>query len=152
MHYFLAMKRIGTTICGLALAFTIGLSSCATTDTSSTTWTDPNAGAPQWARPGRVEAVQEVVQHTEGNPVGGAIAGTVIGGLLFGGRGPAAVAGAAGGAAVGASASQGSSETRQYRVWVRFYDGGQQMFVYPNYSPFRPGENVVLTPQGLARG
>ena len=151
MHYFLGMKRIGTTACGLALAFTIGLSSCATTTTSSTTWTDPNAGA-EWARPGRVEAVQEVVQHTEGNPVGGAIAGAVIGGLLFGGRGPAAVAGAAGGAAVGASASQGSSDVRHYRVWVRFYDGGQQMFIYPNYSPFQPGENVVLTPQGLARG
>ena len=64
------MKRMGTTICGLALVFTIGLTSCATTDTSTTTWTDPNAAA-QWARPGRVEAVQEVVQRTEGNPVGG---------------------------------------------------------------------------------
>jgi hypothetical protein len=26
------------------------------------------------------------------------------------------------------------------------------MFVYGGYSPFRPGERVVLTPQGLARG
>ncbi len=139
-------------MCSLALVFALGLASCATTDTTSTTWTDPYAANGQWTRPGRVEAVQEVVQHVQGNPAGGAVAGAVIGGLLFGGRGPAALAGAAGGAAVGAAASQGSGETRQYRVWVRYYDGGQQMFVYPNYSPFRPGENVVLTPQGLARG
>ena len=75
----------------------------------------------------------------------------MIGGFLFGGRGPGALVGAAGGAAVGASASQGSSETRNFQVLVRFDDGAYGMFVYGGYSPFAPGEAVVLTPRGLAR-
>jgi len=125
--------------------------SCATTSTTSTTWVEPGP-SDNWARPGRVESVQEVVQHVEGNPAGGAIAGALIGGLLFGGRGPDRVFGAATGAAIGAAASQGSAETRTYQVLVHFYDGAYGMFVYRDYSPFRPGETVVLTPQGLARG
>jgi len=125
--------------------------SCATTSTTSTTWVEPGP-SDNWARPGRVESVQEVVQHVEGNPAGGAIAGALIGGLLFGGRGPDRVFGAATGAAIGAAASQGSAETRTYQVLVHFYDGAYGRFVYRDYSPFRPGETVVLTPQGLARG
>ena len=119
--------------------------SCATT----TTWVEPAGGA--WARPGRVESVQAVVRRTEGNPAGGALAGALIGGFLFGGRGPGALIGAAGGAAVGAAASQGSYEDRTYQVLVHFDDGGYGMFVYRGYSPFRPSDPVVLTPQGLAR-
>ena len=124
---------------------------CYGTTTTATTWTDPNA--PGYAyRYGQVESVQEVVQRTQGNPAGGAIAGALIGGFLFGGRGPGALVGAAGGAAVGAAASSGGSEARSYQVLVRFDDGNSGMFVYGGYSPFRPGERVVLTPQGLARG
>jgi outer membrane lipoprotein SlyB len=122
---------------------------CATTSTSSTTWVAPPG--PGWARPGRVESVQEIVRRVEGNPAGGALAGALIGGFLFGGRGPGALIGAAGGAAVGAAASQGGSETRTYQVLVRFDDGGYGMFVYGGFPPFRPGEIVVLTPQGLGR-
>jgi len=123
--------------------------SCATTTTTSTTWTDGDlAGGPP--RPGHVESVQEIVQRTQGNPVGGALVGALIGGVLFG-RGPARLIGAAGGAAVGAGASQGYAESRSYHVLVRFDDGAYGMFVYGGYSPFRPGELVVLTPQGLAR-
>ncbi|HVZ89186.1 MAG TPA: hypothetical protein VHG72_19620, partial [Polyangia bacterium] len=59
--------------------------------------------------------------------------------------------GAAGGAAVGAAASQGASEQRTYQVVVRFDDGAYGEFVYAGYSPFRPGERVVVTPNGLAR-
>jgi outer membrane lipoprotein SlyB len=99
-----------------------------------------------------VQSVREVVQRTEGNPAGGAIAGALIGAFLFGGHGPEALAGAAGGAAVGAAASQGSSESRTYEVLVRFDDGAYGTFVYAGYSPFRPGERVLLTQQGLARG
>jgi outer membrane lipoprotein SlyB len=121
---------------------------CATTTTSSTTWVDPAAPV-SWARTGRVESVQEIVQHVEGNPAGGALAGALIGGFLFRGRGPATLIGAAGGAAVGAAASQGSAETRTYQVLVRFDDGAYGMFAYRGYSPFRPGEPVALTPQGL---
>ena len=125
--------------------------SCATTSSSSTVWTEPAPG-PAWARPGHVEWVREIVHRQEGNPVGGAVAGALIGGLLFGGRGPSAVVGAAGGAAVGAAASQGTYEQRSYEVLVRFDDGTTGMFVYARYSPFRPGERVVLTQQGLMRG
>jgi outer membrane lipoprotein SlyB len=122
---------------------------CATTATSSTTWTAPG-GPGGWARAGTVESVQEIVRRVEGNPAGGALAGALIGGFLFGGRGPATLIGAAGGAAIGAAASQGASETRTYQVLVRFEDGAHGLFVYGGYSPFRPGQAVVLTPSGLA--
>jgi outer membrane lipoprotein SlyB len=137
----------------LHLAFLLLLTlstACAVTTTSRTTWTNPSAAG--YGRAGAVDAVQETVQRTEGNPAGGAVAGALIGGFLFGGgRGPSAVAGAAGGAAVGAAASQGSGEQRTYEVVVRFDDGGFGTFAYAGYSPFRPGERVVVTPEGLAR-
>jgi outer membrane lipoprotein SlyB len=121
---------------------------CSTTTTYST-WSESSAMG-NWARPGHVESVREIVQRREGNPAGGALAGALIGGFLFGGRGPGALIGAAGGAAVGAAASQGSSETRTYQVLVRFDDGTYGMFVYANYPYFSPGQPVVLTAQGLA--
>lgn len=124
---------------------------CATTTTTTATWTDPAAVG--YGRAGWVESVRVIVQLTQGNPGAGAVAGALIGGLLFGGgRGPAAVAGAVGGAAVGAAASQGTAEQRTYEVIVRFDDGGYGTFVYGGYSPFRPGERVVVTPGGLALG
>jgi outer membrane lipoprotein SlyB len=123
---------------------------CATTTTTRTTWTDPSVAG--YGRAGSVQAVQEIVQRTEGNPGAGAVAGALVGGLVFGGgRGPAAVAGAVGGAAVGAAASSGSSEERTYQVVVRFDDGGYGEFVYAGFSPFRPGERVAVTAGGLAR-
>lgn len=134
----------------IAILSLIASLSCATTTTSSTTWVDPAAGG-NWARAGRVESVQEIVQRVEGNPAGGALAGALIGGFLFRGRGPASLFGAVAGASIGAAASQGSAETRTYQVLVHFDDGAYGMFVYRGYSPFRPGEAVVLTPQGLAR-
>src|SRR5689334_5952027 len=78
------------------LALVVASFGCATTTTTSTTWVDPNAGA-SWARQGRVESVQEVVQRVQGNPAAGALAGALIGGLLFRGHGPASLFGAAGG-------------------------------------------------------
>ena len=135
----------------LALLLLVALSpACATTTTTSTTWTDPNAAG--YGRAGSVESVQEIVQRTQGNPTAGAGAGALVGGLVFGGgRGPAAIAGAAGGAAIGAAASQGTTEQRTYQVVVRFDDGGYGEFVYAGFSPFRPGERVVVAPGGLAR-
>jgi outer membrane lipoprotein SlyB len=120
--------------------------------TTTTTWSDPSAPG-YWYRRGQVESVQEMVRRTEGNPAGGALLGALIGGFLFGGRGPGAVMGAIGGAEVGAAASQGGSESRTYQVLVHFDDATYGMFAYGGYAPpFRPGERVVLTPQGLARG
>jgi outer membrane lipoprotein SlyB len=132
------------------LFLVLASSACATTETSSATWVDPNA-AGNWARTGTVESVQEIVRRVQGNPAGGALAGALIGGFLFGGRGPGALIGAVEGAAIGASASQGSAETRTYQVLVRFDDGTYGMFVFGGGSPFRPGDPVVLTPGGLAR-
>ena len=80
---------------------------------------------------------------------GGAIAGAILGGILGGGRGPSALVGAAGGVAIGAAASEGQGETRFYDVAVQFRPGTQQVFRYPDYAPFQPGERVVQTPQGL---
>jgi hypothetical protein len=60
--------------------------------------------------------------------------------------------GRVGGAAVGAAASQGSAERRTYQVLVRFDDGSYGTFAYGGYAPFRPGDAVLPTPQGLARG
>lgn len=122
---------------------------CATRTTSATTWTAAPPAA-TWARPGYVESVSEIVERIEGNPAGGALAGALIGGFLFGGHGHASLFGAATGAAVGAATSHGVAESRRYQVMVRFYDGSSGMFVYRGYSPFRPGQPVVLTPQGLA--
>src|SRR5580765_3492333 len=135
MHFEPAMVMRTRSLTALLLILSV---SCATTSTTSTTWVDPGPGG-NWARPGRVESVQEVVERVEGNPAGGAIAGALIGGLLFGGRGPDRLFGAAAGAGIGAAASQGSAEVRTYQVLVHFYDGGYGRFVYRDYSPFRPG-------------
>jgi outer membrane lipoprotein SlyB len=124
------------------------MSACATTTTTSTTWGDPQDN---WVRYGQVAWVREYIQHEHGDPAGGAIAGAIIGGILGGGRGPGALMGAVGGAAIGAAASQGSSESRFYDVAIQFQDGRTQIFRYQGYPPFNPGENVVQTPQGLAR-
>lgn len=135
----------------LLLSVLTASASCYTTSAETRAWVAPPPGT-EWARPGHVESVQEVIEHVQGNPAGGALAGALIGGFLFHGHGPATLFGAATGAAVGAAASQGSAERRHYQVLVRFDDdGGFGMFVYRDYSPFRPGDTVVLTPRGLAR-
>jgi outer membrane lipoprotein SlyB len=142
--------RLPRIVCAL-LALAAFAPACATTTTSSTTWTaQPGPG---WARPGRVESVTEMTRRVQGDPIGGAVAGALIGGFLFGGgRGPGTLFGAAAGAAVGASASQGASESRTYHVAVRFDDGEYGVFVYAAPPPFRPGDRIVLTDRGLAPG
>ena len=129
----------------LAVVIAATTVACATTTTSST-WIPPGG---DWTRPGTVESVQEIVQRVEGQPGLGAIAGALIGGFLFHGNGPATLFGAATGAAVGAAASQGSAEYRTYQVLVRFDDGSRGLFVFRDYTPFRPGTRVELSPQGL---
>ena len=142
------MVMMKSTLMAAIVAATFGIG-CATTTSSSTTWTAP-PGPGGWARAGTVESVQEIVRRVDGNPAGGALAGALIGGVLVGGRGPGALIGAAGGAAIGAAASQGTAETRTYQVLVRFDDGAHGLFVYAAYAPFHPGQAVILTPNGLA--
>jgi outer membrane lipoprotein SlyB len=150
----------------MALLPALALSACATTTTSTRTWDDP--GGNDWARVGHVESIRETVRRQEGNPGAGAVAGAFLG-SIFGsaigghthydrwgnayrsGSAAGAVIGAIGGAAVGAAASQGGQEERWYEVYVRFDDGALESFVYGADLPFRPGDAVVQTPQGLAR-
>ena len=130
----------------LMLLFTLTAGGCVATTTTATTY---GPGQQEWGRPGSVAWVREVVHRQVGDPAGGALAGAIIGGILGGGRGGGAIIGAIGGAVVGASVSQGSSESRVYQVAVKFDDGGFEVFGYQGYSPFAPGQPVVLTPQGL---
>jgi outer membrane lipoprotein SlyB len=119
---------------------------CATTSTYSTESTDEYS-----PREGRVESVRQIVHRVEGNPAGGAAAGALIGAVLFGGRGPRTLFGAAAGAATGAALSQGSYETRDYEVVVRFDNGARGVFTYRDYSPFAPGDRIALGPDGPRR-
>ena len=49
--------------------------------------------------------------------------------------------------------SNGSSEIRHYEVMVRFDDGGYQLFSFDGNAPmYRPGQLVLLTPDGLSVG
>jgi outer membrane lipoprotein SlyB len=141
------------------------LSGCVTATTTTRTWGESQPAQPQ-ARYGRVESIRETVRRTEGNPAAGAVAGGVIGALLgsaigghshydrYGrahhhGSAAGAVAGAIGGAVVGANASQGQRTDRTYEAFVRFEDGSTQTFVYAGSVPFRPGDEVVQTEQGV---
>ncbi len=126
-----------------ALLLAVPLAGCATTSTTSTTVSIPTADL---GRTGQVVSVTQNVQRVQGNPAAGALAGGVIGGLAF--REPL---GAAGGAATGAAFSRGSSEHREYLVYVQFDDGTVGRFDYVDASPFAPGERVMVTPGGLAR-
>jgi outer membrane lipoprotein SlyB len=137
--------RVHLSLLTAIVAATAGLG-CATTTTTTTTWSATDSG---FRRTGRVETVQEIVQRVEGNPTAGAIAGALIGGFLFRGDHPATILGAAAGAAIGASASSGAAETRTYHVLVQFDDGSRGVFVFGGFSPFRPGDPVMLTSRGL---
>jgi outer membrane lipoprotein SlyB len=153
-------------IVALAVLPALVLGGCVTTTTRSTTWGEPYGG--NWARYGHVESIRETVRTQQGDPAAGAVAGGLIGALVGSsigahshvdrwGRvrthanGVGAVAGAIGGAMIGAAASEGRAEDRAYEVFVRFDDGALEPFLYENVLPFRVGEPVVLTAQGLGR-
>ena len=133
-------------LCFAVVSMALG---CATHSTSSRTWTaTPSSDV---GLTGRVESVREVVNRVEGQPAAGAAAGALIGGALFHGRGPSTLFGAAAGAMTGAAVSSGSAERRAYEVRVRFQDGSDGIFDYQGYSPFAPGDRVVVVEGGLAR-
>ena len=125
---------------------------CATTEVRTTDLGQTPQG--NWVRYGRVENVRETLRHQQGDPAGGAVAGAIIGGVLgtaLGGRGFGTFLGATEGAMIGANSSQGGYAGRTLEVFVRFDDGSLRTFVYQDYLPFRPGDYVVWTAQGLAR-
>ena len=129
-------------LCGVLVA----VAACTTT---TTTRIPVSPSAP---RGGTVDSIELVVQRTQGQPVAGAAAGALIGGFLFRGHGPGRLFGMAGGAALGAAASSGSSENRTFQVLVDFDDGERGMFMFRDFAPFRRGDRVTLTPNGLMAG
>lgn len=122
---------------------------CATMDTDGY-----QAPAGNWVAYGQVESVRPVPRYVQGDPAGGAVAGAVIGGLIgtaIGGRGFGTFVGATEGAVIGANSSQSGYAGTDFHVNVRFDDGNVRTFVYHDQNPFRPGEYVVWTQQGLSR-
>lgn len=120
---------------------------CYTESASVHTYTAPPAGPTYSGRStGRVVQVQEVRRETRGQPVAGAAAGALLGGLIFRSAGAAVVGGG-----IGAIASSGGSSRTVYEVTVQFDDGNRGVFDFKDWSPFAPGDYVVLTPSGLAR-
>ncbi len=101
---------------------------------------------PARAETGQVVQVEQIVNRREGHPVAGAVAGALLGGVIFH-SGKAAVIGGG----LGAIASSGSSTRLLYLVTVQFDTGEMGRFEFVDWSPFRPGDRVVMTNQGLQR-
>jgi outer membrane lipoprotein SlyB len=121
---------------------------CATTE--SEVYPSQTGG---WVLYGQVESIGQSGHYEQGDPAGGAVAGAVIGGLLgtaLGGRGFGTFVGATEGAIIGANASQGGYVGTTFQVHVRFDDGSLRTFVYRDQLPFRRGDYVVWTDQGLS--
>ena len=132
-----------------ALLVALLVQGCATVETQAGPVPPGN-----WVLYGQVENIRQLTRYDRGDPAGGAVAGAVIGGLLgtaLGGRGFGTFVGAAEGAMIGANSSQGGYAGSDFEVYVRFEDGSLRTFVYHDQLPFRQGEYVVWTPQGLAR-
>jgi len=139
--------RLKPTIAPLILAASL-VPACATTAVEASAPPPDN-----WVMYGQVEAIRATDHYEQGNPGSGAVAGAVIGGVLgtaLGGRGLGTFVGATHGALIGAQASHGGYAGRSFEVFVRFEDGSVRRFVFHDRLPFRRGEPVVWTPQGLA--
>jgi outer membrane lipoprotein SlyB len=98
----------------------------------------------QMAETGQVVQVEEIVRRHHGHPVEGAVAGALLGGVIFH-SGKAAVVGGG----LGALASSGNSQRREYEITVQFDNGEIGRFDYRDWSPFRPGDRVVLAGDDL---
>ncbi len=131
---------------------------CVAAQTRTRTWSEqqaPDQQAPDereqvWY--GRVTQVRETVEEYVGDPAGGAVAGAVVGGVvghaLSGGHG-GGFFGAVAGAMIGADASRGRGARYFYEVTVRYDDGSLRTYTYGGQSPFRVGDEVVLSSRGL---
>src|SRR3569623_815263 len=102
--------------------------------------------APARAQTGQVVEVTELVNRREGHPVAGAAAGALRGGVIFRSAGAAVIGGG-----LGAIASSGHSPRRPYEDTVQFASGEMGRFDFVDWSPFRPGDRVVLAGNGLER-
>lgn len=113
---------------------------------------------PAYPRIGTIDRI-EAVDTRYGSSGGGAVLGAVIGGVLgsrFGGgfgRSAAAAAGVVGGAIIGDQserAQAAAASGRNYRVFVRYDDGGLQRFIVPDIGSLRAGERVSYQNGALA--
>jgi outer membrane lipoprotein SlyB len=119
-------------------------SGCYTESTYARTYTAEPTPGPSYAAYGRVTQIQEVVRERRGQPLAGAAAGALLGGAIFHSWGAAAVGGG-----IGAIASSGRSAERVVEVTVQFDNGERGVYDYRDYAPFRPGDRVVATEDGL---
>ena len=127
---------------------------CVVAQTRTRTWSDqPGQDEQEQVWYGQVAQVRETVEEYVGDPAGGAIAGAVVGGVvghaLSGGHG-GGLFGALAGAMIGADASRGRGVRWLYEVTVRYDDGSLRTYPYAGQSPFRVGDQVVLSSRGLS--
>ena len=134
---------------GLALVAALA-QGCATGRTYSRMDEESQEPAAQ-SRYGRVQTVREEVRRVDSEPAEDALSGAFIG-ASTGAYRPAVLSGSAGGNTLGVFATDDRAEGRRFDVTVRFDDGSFQTFSYNGYSPFRPGDLVILTSRGLSRG
>ncbi len=145
---------ITTRLAALLLVPAVLGSGCVVAQTRTRTWSEqPGYEENEQLWYGRVTQVRETVEEYVGDPAGGAVAGAVVGGMvghaLSGGRG-GGLFGALAGAMIGADASRGRGQRWFYEVTVRFDDGSLRTYPYANRSPFRVGDEVVLSSRGLS--
>jgi outer membrane lipoprotein SlyB len=140
------MKRTHLVSLGLAVALAQG---CATTRAYVAAEEQSPEPAAQ-SRYGRVQTVREEVRRVDNEPAEDALSGAIFGAAIGVYR-PAVFEGASGSATFGAFASDQRTEARRFDVTVRFDDATFQTFSYNGYSPFLPGEQVLLTAKGLVR-
>jgi hypothetical protein len=88
------------------------------------------------AREGHVASVSEVA-HTAPAPP----AGSLLGGIVFEDGGATALG--------HGFTAPGSPYRHAFQVVVAFDNGETGVFIYQDWSPFRPSDRVLLTPQGL---
>jgi outer membrane lipoprotein SlyB len=117
---------------------------CYTESTTTRTFTAQPSPGPAYRTYGRVTQIQEVTRERRGQPVAGAAAGALLGGAIFHSWGAAAVGGG-----IGALASSGGSAQRVVEVSVQFDNGERGVYDFQNYAPFRPGQRVVATENGI---
>jgi outer membrane lipoprotein SlyB len=93
------------------------------------------------ARNGHVMSVREVTR-AQTYPPPGTTAGSMLGGIVFHPGGAAVIGN-------GFGISPPLPGRRTYEIDVAFDDGETGVFVYQDWSPYRPGDRVRLTPEGL---
>ena len=129
---------------------------CVGVQSTSRTWSEDQQLQQQdeqvWY--GRVTQVRETVDQYRGDPAAGAVAGAVVGGVVGSamtrGHG-GGFFGAIAGAMIGADASRGGETRWRYDVTVRYDDGSLRTYFYDGWTPFRVGDEVVLSSRGLSR-